>query len=102
MTSVINIESGEPYNIYIGKKSEEQDGYFGNPFDTKVAQMLDVPFTREWSIEMYRNHFEIQIQCNPKFKSRILELKGKRLGCFCSPLMCHGNIIADYLNNLDN
>ena len=45
-------------------------------------------------------YFGNKIDNDPIFKARILELKGKTLGCFCKPNSCHGDIIAEYLNNL--
>ena len=38
---------------------------------------------------------------NP-FRQRIHALKGKRLGCFCKPYPCHGDIIKEYLDTLDD
>jgi Domain of unknown function (DUF4326) len=38
---------------------------------------------------------------DPEFKRRILALKGKRLGCFCQPEACHGDVIADWLNKME-
>jgi hypothetical protein len=26
-----------------------------------------------------------------------MALKGKRLGCFCKPLACHGDVIKEYI-----
>ena len=37
-----------------------------------------------------------------KKKSEVHHLAGKRLGCFCKPLYCHGDILADYLNSFDD
>lgn len=28
------------------------------------------------------------------------ELKGKTLGCFCSPLACHGDVLVELVNQL--
>ena len=30
----------------------------------------------------------------------MLSLRGKKLGCWCKPDPCHGDVIIDYLNNL--
>lgn len=35
-------------------------------------------------------------------KSDAQQLIGKRLGCFCKPHACHGDIIANYLNKFDD
>jgi len=37
-----------------------------------------------------------------KNKEEVLKLKGKILGCHCKPLACHGDVIAKYLNRLDD
>ncbi|WP_123009399.1 DUF4326 domain-containing protein, partial [Escherichia coli] len=29
-------------------------------------------------------------------------LKGKVIACHCKPYACHGDIIADYINSLDD
>ncbi|CAG1022170.1 hypothetical protein DOJK_01483 [Patescibacteria group bacterium] len=35
-------------------------------------------------------------------KDQLLKLRGKILGCHCKPLACHGDILANYLNSLDD
>ena len=37
-----------------------------------------------------------------KEKSEVYKLSGKRLGCFCKPMECHGDVLADYLNSWDD
>lgn len=54
------------------------------------------------SIEKYRRYFYERIKYDPVFKERIIELKGKTLGCFCKPFPCHGDVIKEYLDSLDN
>ena len=31
-----------------------------------------------------------------------LSLKGKIIACHCKPYACHGDVIADYVNSLDD
>jgi hypothetical protein len=38
-----------------------------------------------------------RIHDDPEYKQRILDLKGKYLGCFCKPLACHGDVIVEWL-----
>lgn len=83
--TVVNLRK-ESYDVYIGRPSE-----FGNPYSVQK-------FGREGCIEMYRTHFECRILNDLEFRSLILSVAGKRLGCFCSPLTCHGNVIADWVN----
>jgi hypothetical protein len=93
-TNVVNIKL-HPYDVYIGRAGKEQDGYFGNPFRIEQGE------SRGSSLEKYRAYFHNRLEADPEFKKRIHELKGKTLGCFCKPYPCHGDIIADYLDSLD-
>ena len=92
-TTVVNLFKNK-YDVYIGRAGKGQDGYFGNPFPLKPGE------PRGATIERYKEYFGNKIDNDPIFKARILELKGKTLGCFCKPNSCHGDIIAEYLNNL--
>ena len=92
-TTVVNLFKNK-YDVYIGRAGKGQDGYFGNPFPLKPGE------PRGATIERYKEYFDNRIANDPAFKARVLELKGKTLGCFCKPNSCHGDIIAEYLNNL--
>lgn len=87
-TRVVNIYK-EPYDIYIGRSGQNKDGTFGNPFNSG---------DRNKDIESYKTYFYKKIKEDNVFKMKILKLQGKRLGCFCKPKKCHGDIIADYLD----
>lgn len=52
------------------------------------------------TLKKYKEYFDKRIQTDPEFKERIHSLKGKRLGCFCKPHPCHGDIIAEYLDTI--
>jgi len=93
MTNVVNIRTSG-YDVYIGRAGKGQDGYFGNPFRLRASE------SRGATIERYREYFYERLKTDPEFKSRIHELKGKTLGCFCKPYACHGDVIAEYLNKL--
>jgi hypothetical protein len=88
MTSIHN-KYKESYNVYIGRPT-----IFGNPFEIgKDGSRQDV-------VDKYRAYFHKRIDEDVEFKKQVLALKGKRLGCFCKPHACHGDIICEYLNNL--
>lgn len=91
-TTVVNLYK-EPYDVYIGRPGKGQDGYFGNPY--RVSQGEPHGST----LHRFRLYFMTRIETDPEFKRRIESLRGKRLGCFCKPKPCHGDVIADYLNN---
>lgn len=94
MTTVVNIYKNQ-YDIYIGRAGHGKDGYFGNPFILKRGE------TRGNTLKLYKEYFDNRIITDPQFKQRILQLKNKTLGCFCKPYPCHGDIIAQYLNDLE-
>lgn len=89
-TTVIKLGTGN-FDQYIGRAGHGQDGYFGNPFNGN---------DREANITSFKDYFYERLKTDPVFKSRIRALKGKTLACFCKPLPCHGDIIAEYLDNL--
>lgn len=85
----------EEYDVYIGRGSK-----WGNPFTHKPLSGTKAEFqvsTREESVESYRSW----VLGQPELLRCLPELKGKRLGCFCKPKSCHGDILADLVNSLD-
>jgi len=93
-TMVVNIRIQE-YDVYIGLAGKGEHGYFGNPV------RFDPGAPKGATLEKYREYFYIRLKNDAEFKRRIHELKGKRLGCFCKPNPCHGDIIKEYLDSLD-
>ena len=83
MTQVVN-KYRDPYDVYIGRGSK-----WGNPF------RIGIDGTREDVIKQYRDW----IQTQPHLLNSLEELRGKTLGCFCSPQACHGDILVELLNN---
>ena len=81
---VVNRRS-QSFDVYIGRGS-----LFGNPF--KVG----VDGSRTEVIQKYR----VWIKKQPYILSKLYELKGKVLGCHCSPLPCHGDILVKLLEEL--
>ena len=71
----------EPFDVYIGRPSK-----WGNPF--KIGK----DGSREEVIQKYRHW----ILANPVLVAQLTtELKGKRLGCWCKPYACHGDVLAE-------
>jgi hypothetical protein len=93
-TTVVNLRK-EPYDVYIGRaqkgKMSVEYGYFGNPFHLSAGE------PRGSTIERYRAYFNERIADDPEFKAAVESLRGKRLGCFCKPAPCHGDVIVEYL-----
>jgi hypothetical protein len=91
-TTVINIRDRQPSDVYIGRAGKGKDGYFGNPFKLNPGE------SRGATIERFKVWFLDRLQIDPVFKQRVLQLRGKRLVCFCKPQPCHGDVIANWLN----
>ena len=68
----------DDFDVYIGRPSK-----WGNPY------MMGRDGTREEVIEKYR----VWLFTNEGLLADLHELKGKRLGCWCSPLPCHGDVL---------
>lgn len=102
MTSIINIKSGDKYDIYCGRAGHGQDGYFGNRHLIGYCNEMTChcEHDRDGAIEAYKIDFNYKIKHDSQFFLRVLELKDKILGCFCKPLACHCDVIKEYLDNL--
>lgn len=77
----------EKYDIYIGRPSK-----WGNPY------VVGEVGTRTECVEKYREY----ILGNPSLLREVVELRGKTLGCWCSPLPCHGDILMELANAIDD
>jgi len=99
ITRVVNIKKETQYQSdkstltyeYIGRGS-----YWGNPYS-----MYEDGDDRDEVIRKYKYDFDYE-KFPKKEKSEVYKLAGKRLGCFCKPQTCHGDILADYLNSWDD
>jgi Domain of unknown function (DUF4326) len=76
----------DSYDVYIGRPSK-----WGNPF------VIGRDGTRSEVIEMYRTWLYLEPRTKLREEAR-RELRGKRLGCFCAPLACHGDILLELAN----
>lgn len=89
--SITHIRSG--YDVYIGRTMRDvrfTNRGWGNPFHM-TRQTADGG--RETAIAQYRTW----VMRQPRLLARIDagELDGKRLGCWCKPADCHGDVLLD-------
>lgn len=90
------------YDVYIGR---HQHGlHFGNPFG--IAGIPSGLVTRTFrsrteAITAYRawltgvQYGEVEPERRRWIVQQLQHLRGKRLGCFCRPLACHGDVLVD-------
>ena len=82
MKYVVNCKKSK-YDVFVGRPS-----IWGNPY------VIGKDGTREEVIAKYKEY----LMKDTFLLSRIKELKGKVLGCYCSPLPCHAEILAEIAN----
>lgn len=81
-------------DVYIGRQCSMGGWYlpqskWANPYSVKE-------YGREEALRLYRE----MIIRSPALLSALPELTGKRLGCWCSPQPCHGDILVELWKEL--
>jgi len=79
-TRVVHFKK-EPFDVYIGRG---RGSVWGNPFE------IGKDGTRTEVIAKYKEY----LLGNSELMSLLPMLKGRVLGCWCSPYPCHGDVIA--------
>ncbi|MCI4032933.1 DUF4326 domain-containing protein [Dickeya dianthicola] len=98
ITRVINIKKDKEFSAVKSNSRYEyigRGGYWGNPY------AMHIDGDREEVIRKFKYDFDFDKFPNIT-KDKVYELAGKRLGCFCKPAPCHGDVIADFLNSWDD
>jgi len=93
-TTVVHNQHDE-YDVYIGRAVPEyglEGSKWGNPF--VMADESDDE--RERVIAEYREWIVAQ----PELMASLGELRGLRLGCWCAPKRCHGNVLVELMEEL--
>lgn len=85
----------EPCDVYIGRPGRGRDGYFGNPF--RLSDARD-PVERDKILAQFSEWFDRRVSTDAGYAQRVLDLRGKRCGCFCKPLPCHGDVMARWVS----
>jgi hypothetical protein len=98
-------------NVYIGRagivfiyndKTKSKERYpkkssiFANPYKLKKYGK------REDVIEKYREYIIEKLKEDKKLKRKLLKLKGKNLGCWCHPEPCHGDVLLELIEKIEN
>src|SRR5579872_3035722 len=94
-------------HIYIGRNMTfyvpgTNESIWHNPYPVAVPgkKYKDKKnrYTREESMRLYKQY----VLSNPTLMSKLNELNGKVLGCWCKPLKCHGDILAEIVKDYCN
>ena len=88
--SVVNVRNCKrsDYDVFIGR-----GGKWGNPYK------IDSNNNREQVIEKFRQKLWQQLkterdQGSVKMLVALSNLHGKKLGCYCAPKACHGDVLV--------
>ncbi|NBB11243.1 DUF4326 domain-containing protein [Pseudomonas sp. SLFW] len=92
LTIVVNKDRGDKYEVYVGRGT-----IWGNPYQ------MGVDGDRDEVIRKFRYDFEHGLLKASSDLERNLDIvRGKVIACHCKPAACHGDVIASYLNALDD
>jgi hypothetical protein len=89
---VVNLRRQE-YDVYIGRGSK-----WGNPFSHLPRS--EAPWKASDRPDAIRRYAD-WIPTQPNLMAALSELAGKRLGCYCAPLPCHGDVLAGLVAALE-
>ncbi|MET1083294.1 MAG: DUF4326 domain-containing protein [Burkholderiales bacterium] len=93
MTRVVHCKK-EPYDVYIGRHHagvpRKDWGVWGNPFALKseADRARVLADYRAWLMDQ------------PELLRKLHTLKGKKLGCWCHPKPCHGDVLAELADKI--
>ena len=91
---VVHCRKDDTYDVYIGRPSK-----WGNPFThirSRPTGAKHIVNTREEAINAYRKW--ITKGEGKHLLNDLHELKGKKLGCWCKPKACHGDVLAELVD----
>ena len=92
LAAVANKDRGEGFDIYIGRGT-----IWGNPYPIGPAG------DREEVLRKYQYDFDRRLlRFFEDHDKNVNKIRGKILGCHCRPAACHGDILAAYVNSLDD
>ena len=90
-TNVVNLRTHQ-YDVYIGRSGKGKVSEWGNPFivgrDGPQGQCID----------MYESWMRGRLRREPALVEKLLQLRGKTLGCFCKPRKCHGDVLVQLIS----
>ena len=109
-TKIVNLKT-EEFDEYIGRGTEYhthmlaeginpgEKGWLGNPHPIGWCDICRDYHTRSECIMKFKNDFYKKINSDEEFRKAVFALRGKRLGCYCKPEECHGDIIKEWIDS---
>jgi type II secretory pathway pseudopilin PulG len=109
-TTVVNL-TNDSFDEYIGRGIEyhthmnaegikpSEKGWLGNPHPIGWCGICSKYHKRIECIEEFKKDFYNKINDDQGFRKAVYLLKGKRLGCYCKPKECHGDVIKEWIKS---
>jgi hypothetical protein len=91
--------------IYKGKTVQDCDIYIGRAINRGGWNLPKSKWANPFSIAQCGSakkaveKYEEYLEKHPELLASISELRGKVLGCWCKPDVCHGDVLAKLANN---
>lgn len=91
-------------NVYIGRarvvfidgiRFPLVDSIWANPYKITETQ------SREQVLDLYSKYIGEKLESNPSMIDELIKLKGKKLGCWCKPECCHGDILLELIEKYE-
>ncbi|NMZ65862.1 DUF4326 domain-containing protein [Pseudomonas oryzihabitans] len=92
LTLVVNKDKEDIYDVYIGRGT-----VWGNPYQIGKDGDRD-EVIRKFAYDFDRGF----LKAHENFEKNLSHIRGKVIACHCKPAACHGDIIAAYINSLDD
>lgn len=89
-------------NEYIGRKGvvfiegeryPKEESKWANPYKLKEG------YTREEAIKEYERYIREKIE-REGLEEELMKLEGKKLGCWCKPEACHGDVLVKIIKEM--
>ncbi len=86
-----------------GRVVQECDLYIGRALNMGGWRLPESKFKNPFKLtgkggqaerEDVLKRFEAYLRSQPELMAAIPELRGKRLGCWCAPQLCHGDVLC--------
>lgn len=92
LTVVVNKDRGDKYEVYIGRGT-----IWGNPYQ------MGADGDRDEVIRKFKYDFDNGLlKASTDLEKNLSIVRGKVIACHCKPAACHGDVIASYLNSIDD
>lgn len=96
-TTIVNVTKTDSYDEYLGRENRSyglSESIHHNPYK------LD-NHTRQEAIDNFAVYFYHRLLTDETYFNQLYELKGETLACWCAPKDCHGDVIANFVENLE-